>query len=149
MKFRKAVAGTAEIADDLHDGLDALSKAHKSSIIAPDAKRVTGSVDIDTALQPTYPNATRWDYAIGYRINNKDDKAFFVEYHRAKADEVPRVLRKKQWLEDWMRGKAIDRLHPRRFVWVSAGGIKIPRNAPQWRRLHAHGLRLVRRLKLG
>ena len=148
MKFRDAVASTAEIADDLRDGLDALTKAHKSSIVAPDAKRVTGSVDIDAALRSAYPNATRWDYAIGYRINSKDDKAFFVECHRAKVDEVPRVLQKKQWLQDWMRSKPMDRLRPRRFVWVSAGGIKIPTNSPHRRTLNMQGLQLVRRLKL-
>ena len=112
-------------------------------------KRLAGSVDIDAALEAACPDATRWDYAIGYRINNRDDRAFFVEFHRAKTDEVPRVLRKKQWLENWMQGKPLANLQEREFVWVSAGGIRIPPNSRHRRVLNAHGLRLERRLHLG
>lgn len=148
MKFRKAVERTAEIAHHFQNRLEALATAHRSSIFASEPKRVTGSVNLDTALQPLYPNATRWDYVIGYRINSKNDKAFFVEFHKAFSDEVPRVLRKKEWLEGWMNGKAIDQLQDREFVWVSAGGVNIPPNAPSRRVLNSNGIRLVRRLKL-
>jgi len=148
MKFRTAVACTQEIATSLRSGLDALSNAHRNSIIAPRSRKITGSVDIDAALQSAYPNNNRWDYAVGYYISNQDDKAFFIEFHRATVDEVSLVIQKKRWLESWMSGKPIDNLRPRRFVWVSAGGINIPKNSHQRRDINNNGLQLVRRLEL-
>jgi mRNA-degrading endonuclease RelE of RelBE toxin-antitoxin system len=148
MKFRKAVEQTAEIADHLRTGLEALDKSHRDRVEATYPKRLEGSVNIDAALQPAYPNATRWDYAIGYRLNSQKDKVFFVEFHKAEVTEVSRVLQKKAWLDSWMRGQPMDQLRDRKYVWLSAGGIKIPRNAPQRRELNMHGLRLERRLRL-
>jgi hypothetical protein len=149
MRFRVAVSSTHELAAHIRNRLDALSNAHQNSIIAANPRKITGSVNIDVALQLAYPNAHRWDYAIGYRISNRNDKAFFVEFHKAKVDEVDRVIKKKQWLVTWMRGKQIDNLLQKIFVWVSAGGIHIPPNSPHTRILSIHGLRLVRRLNLG
>lgn len=148
MKFETAVSSTHELAPYLRSRLDALSNAHQNSIDAANFKRITGSVNIDTALQQAYPNDNRWDYAIGYRINKQDDKAFFVEFHKANVDEVARVLQKKTWLENWMCGKPVDDLKQRIFIWVSAGGIKIPPNSQYRRILNANGLQLVSRLKL-
>lgn len=148
MRFHDAVQGTSEIAAGLKAGLQAVTSAHRSSISAGETRRITGSVDIDAALEPLEPHANRWDYAIGYRITSRQDKVFFVEFHRAKSSEVSKVLAKKQWLEEWMCGKPVDRLRPRQFVWLSAGGISIPPNAPQRRRLSAHGIVLQRRLQL-
>lgn len=149
MKFRTAVRDTDEIAPSLRSHLDALKKAHQNRIHARRPSRATGSVDIDAALQAAHPNAHRWDYAVGYRINNQEDKAYFIEVHPAEAGEVSRVLRKMQWLQCWMQGKAVDEVRPREFVWVSAGGNKIPPNSPHQRRLNGHGLKLVRTLRLG
>ena len=148
MKFRTAVENTNEIANFLNTGLDALSKAHKNSIIVSYHNKITGSVNIDDALLSAYPNENRWDYAIGYRISKQEDKVFFAEFHRAIVSEVELVLKKKEWLMSWMCGKPLDNLRQRRFVWVSAGGIKIPQNSPQWRNIINHGIRLVRRLTL-
>jgi hypothetical protein len=149
MKFRTAVNCTDEIAPCFQNGLNALSSAHRNSITTTNPRRITGSVNIDNALQTAYPNANRWDYAIGYYISHQDDKVFFVEFHKAIVDEVSRVLKKKQWLENWMRGKPLDNLQQRRFVWVSTGGIKIPPNSPSRRILNKHGLILVTWFKLG
>ncbi len=148
MKFKTAVQGTLEIATHFRVGLRSLSKAHRSSINARDPRRIAGSVNIDAALRATYPNANRWDYAIGYRISNKNDKAFFVEFHRAKVSEIQLVLRKKGWLESWMTGQPLNEVQRGRFVWVSAGGINILPNSPQRRVLDKNGIQLVRRLKL-
>lgn len=41
-----------------------------------------------------YPNASRWDYAIGY-----DQKAWFVEVHPANTSNVKEMLKKVEWLE--------------------------------------------------
>lgn len=148
MKFRTAVEHTDEIAPFFRDQINALSKAHQNSIIVRRRRRITGSVNLDLALQSRYPNAKRWDYAIGYYISNRHDKAFFVEYHKANVYEVSRVLEKKHWLESWMRGKPVDNIQQRRWFWVSAGAIKIPPNSPDHRLLNMRGVQLVRRLEL-
>ena len=148
MKFRTAVEDTDEIAAYLRSQLDALDKAHRNRIHAGRTSRIAGSVDIDSALQSAYPNARRWDYVVGYRRNNQEDRAYFIEVHPAEAGEVERVLGKKKWLEGWMQGKALGDVRPREFVWLSAGGIRIPPNSPHKRRLSAHGLKLVRTLWL-
>jgi hypothetical protein len=149
MKFKTAIKRTVEIAPYLRNRLDALTSAHQSSIHTTNPNRITGSVDIDAALQSAYPNDNRWDYAIGCYISNQEDKVFFVEFHRAIVEEVLLVLKKKQWLERWMYDKPINNLRKRKFIWVSAGGINIPSNSPQIRNLNTHGIQLVRRLKLG
>jgi len=149
MKFRTAVESTDEIAPYLRSQLDALDNAHRNRIQAQRPSRIAGSVALDSALQPAYPNAHRWDYAVGYRLNNQEDRAYFIEVHRAEVGEVSRVLKKKQWLQCWMQGKAVDDVRPREFVWLSAGSIRIPPNSPHRRHLNAQGLKLVRTLRLG
>jgi len=148
MKFRIAVNCTDEIAPCLQKGLKALSGAHRNNVESANPRRVTGSVNIDDALKAVYPNANRWDYAIGYYINNQEDKVFFVEFHKAIVDEVSRVIKKKQWLENWIRGKPLDNLLKRKFVWISTGAIKIPQNSSSRRILNKNGLILVPHLKL-
>lgn len=148
MRFRTAVQSTTEIALHFQRQLNALSRAHQNSIRPSDPRRITGSVDIDAALRLVYPRGNRWDYAIGYRITSRDDKAFFVEFHKAIVDEVDRVIQKKEWLENWMNGKPVASLQQKKFVWVASGGVNIPQGSPQRRSLNAKGLTLVRRLKL-
>jgi len=70
MKFKAAIIGTPELAPHLQAQLDAVSKAQQNSIIVKNRKKITGSVNIDVALQSSNPHDNRWDYAIGYRINS-------------------------------------------------------------------------------
>jgi hypothetical protein len=148
MKFNAAVIGTPELSLHLQIQLNALSKAHQNSIIVNNLKKITGSLNIDVALQSSNPHDNRWDYAIGYLINSNEDKGFFVEFHKAIVDEVNIVIKKKQWLVTWMRGKQIDNLLQKVFVWVSSGGINIPENSPQRRIINMNGILLRRRLNL-
>jgi hypothetical protein len=148
MKFNAAVIGTPELAAHLQTRLNAISKAHQNSIIVKNLKKITGSVNIDLALQSANPHDNRWDYAIGYHINSQEDKAFFVEFHKAIIDEVNIVISKKQWLVNWMSGKQIDNLLQKVFVWVSSGGINIPDNSPHRRIINLNGILLRRRVNL-
>ena len=148
MKFKAAIIGTPELAPHLQAQLDAVSKAQQNSIIVKNRKKITGSVNIDVALQSSNPHDNRWDYAIGYRINSQEDKAFFVEFHKAIVDEVNLVIKKKQWLVNWMRGKQIDNLLQKVFVWVSSGGNNIPENSQHRRIININGIILRRRIDL-
>lgn len=94
--FQIAVHSTAEIAQGYEPGLQAL-KSHSSKITFGDPHQCTGSVDIDNTVRAKYPQANRWDYCLCYR-----SQVYFVEVHSANTREVSTVLRKLEWLKDWL-----------------------------------------------
>ncbi|MEW6754145.1 MAG: hypothetical protein AB1505_24665 [Candidatus Latescibacterota bacterium] len=148
MRFRTAVQATPELRAHLKPALEALGAAAQSGVHVPEQGRLSGSVDIDAALRGQLQNEPRWDYAIGYRTGRRDDRVYYVEQHKAEATEVGRVLGKKQWLERWLATTPLDGVRPRDFVWLSAGGVRIPANSPAARLLSLHGVTLLRRLVL-
>ena len=116
-----------------------------------DPQRLTGSINLDSALarQPDYANAVRWDYGLGYRpAAERREQAVWIEVHSATTKEVDRVLRKLQWLQDWLNAGAgcLKRMTDRadadiRFVWIASGDrVDIPKNSPQARRLSQSAL---------
>ena len=88
--------------------------------MAQDTRRLTGSADVDTALQPIEPNANRWDFAIGYQhANRKDEFIYWVETNTGSDDQIKVVLKKLEWLKGWLRGggKLLDKFE-REIVWI-------------------------------
>ncbi len=77
--FQTAVENTDDLKGGYRKGLQAL-KGNSLKVSITDKKKLFGSVDIDGCTKLLYPNASRWDYSIGY-----DQKAWFVEI-------LPRVL---------------------------------------------------------
>lgn len=78
-----------------------------------------------------------------------------VEVHSATASEVSKVLRKLQWLKDWLNENAeqLRQLSQRadrdiRYVWIASSGVHIPKHPPQARRLAQSGLSLKEKLPL-
>ncbi len=122
MSFQQAVQNTAPIAECYRNGLLALGN-HSLKITPSVPRSCSGSIDLDTCLQPRFPNATRWDYALGY-----GDYAYFVEVHPA-SGQVSEMLNKVTWLRQWLKGEgallaAIH--HPgKTFHWLSTNGVKI------------------------
>ena len=147
MSFEKAVqAEPPPVNGAYRPGKQALENRHRNLVTCEDPRRLTGSIDLDSALarQPGYTNAARWDYGLGYRPPaEKREQAVWIEVHSATTSEVSAVLKKLQWLKDWLnagagcleqmtyRGSAPDL----RFVWIASAGVKIPRNSPQARQL--------------
>ncbi len=66
-----------------------------------DARRLDGSLNIDEETKMLYPNESRWDYAVGY-----DGKVYYVEVHPANTSNVEEVIKKKLWLDKWLKEKA-------------------------------------------
>ena len=146
MSFEKAVqAEPPPVSGAYRPGKQALENRHRNLVTCEDPRRLTGSIDLNSALarQPGYANAARWDYGLGYRPPAKrQEQAVWIEVHAATTGEVAAVLRKLQWLRDWLNDGAgrLKRMTDRagsdiRFVWIASARVNIPPNSPQVRRL--------------
>lgn len=148
MTFRQAVEATSSVAAHYQPGLQALSADDAARIRCANTRRLTGSVNVDGALQAAEPNAHRWDYGIGVRRGNKE-AAIWVEVHPASSTSITDVLNKLRWLRNWLhtQAPALDSLSQGDYYWVSNNApIAITPNSPQAKRLAAEGLRGPRRM---
>lgn len=76
-------------------GKSAIDGPSRASI---DAKRLTGSIDMDKAFANSEPNSARWDYGVGIAIDD-NEAAFWIEPHPASStSEVTAMLAKLAWL---------------------------------------------------
>ena len=143
MSFQTAIDKTPLLKDHLKNGLRALG-SNSSKVQPTDTSKCEGSVDIDSAVKSTYPNDSRWDYAVGY-----NGKTYFIEVHSAKTDEVKSVLKKLQWLKDFLTKDAPDFDKERKsFHWVASSGNHILPNSSQARQLAKSGIIVVGQLTL-
>lgn len=144
--FKQVVEATNEIKSGYKNGLQALGK-YSSKIELADTKKCEGSVNIDACTTTLYSKENRWDYAISYNA-----EVYFVEVHSAHTSGVSVVLKKLQWLKDWLNSKApelnILKAKQQTFTWIQTNGYHILPNSPQNRLLAQNGLRPVSKLKL-
>ena len=145
--FQNAVENTPEIANAYCSGLQAF-REYSKKIQLTSTLSCEGSVDIDASVIQLHPQTNRWDYCFSYR-----GEVFFVEVHSANTGEVDVVLRKLQWLKDWLHGRAprINALkakntHP--YYWIQSNGFHILKNSPQYRRVIQAGIKPIAFLKL-
>jgi hypothetical protein len=132
LTFKQAVKQTPEVQNCFQSGLRAFGK-HSSKIDLANQSKCAGSIDIDGCLdaQKMYPNDNRWDYAFDY-----EGKVYFVEVLSAYTNEVGVVLKKLQWLKDWLQQKApeIGKLKADKpYYWIQSGRFAIPATSPQYR----------------
>ena len=156
MSFERAVrAEQPPVNGAYREGKLALEKKHRKLVTCEDPQRLTGSIDLDSALarQPGYANDARWDYGLGYRpAAKKREQAVWIEIHSATTGEVAAVLKKLRWLQDWLNAGAgrlkqmTDRADPDiRFVWIANDGVNIPQNSRQARQLSQSAIKKPRR----
>lgn len=138
--FRQALRGTI-LEPYFREGLQALG-TDSVKVGCVNTRKLAGSVDIDSATEASCPNDNRWDYAVGYLRGGNGKRLYFIEVHPASTSEVQCMIEKHRWLVAWLRANAIglDRIQEKFFLWVATGGIKIPKNAPQLRRLAQEGV---------
>lgn len=137
LSFEEAVNSISDLSGGYCKGLRAL-KTDSSKIKPKDLNCLSGSVDIDSCVKRKYPEAARWDFAIGY-----EEKAYFVEVHPANTSNIKEMLKKVDWLKSWLRseGKALDKIKKdKRLYWVPSGKVAIPRTSPQLRYLAKNNL---------
>jgi hypothetical protein len=146
-KFKDAVLATPEVKDCYREGLQALG-IHSSKVLLSDTRKAEGSVEIDACVSEKYPQDNRWDYALGY-----DGEAYFMEVHTANTSQVSTVLRKLQWLKDWLHAEApeINKIKAKErtpFYWVFSKKFDIDKNSRQYKLLVQKGLMPTSKLKL-
>jgi hypothetical protein len=153
LTFKEAVAQTPALGELVwQPGLPALG-ADSQHVQCSETQRLAGSVNLDEALKTRYPAEPRWDYALGWH-RGSGEVAIWVEVHPAYTSEVEVVIRKLQWLRNWLATSApvLDSLTKHEenpFFWLATGSVSITKNSPQARRLAKSGLRYpVRVLRL-
>lgn len=146
--FRAGTAACADLKPYYRRGLRGLRVADRVRICASDPRKLTGSIDIDSALKQRLPAAPRWDYAIGYEPDSgRDEVVHWVEVHPATDGEVGTVKRKLAWLKHWMRENARElAAMERRFIWVASGRSALSPVSPARRSLAQAGCRFVGRI---
>jgi hypothetical protein len=145
MTFEEAVVATPHLGlAAYHPGLQALKATDRARIDCANTAKLSGSVDVDAAIQPSQQDAHRWDYAIGYR--RKTEAIYWVEVHPASLGDVARVRDKFLWLRAWLAGDG-NRLEAfdAEFVWISSGKTTFTQASPAIRKLAQEGVRTVGR----
>jgi hypothetical protein len=141
--FEKNIKACKALAPHFKPGLQALKNADKQHLHVQHPRRLTGSVDVDAALETDLASEPRWDYAIGYG-GSEDETVHWVEVHPATDGQVRAVLAKLDWLRSWLKRHAAPLGAMKcRYIWVSSGTTAISPNAPARRMLAQKGLLLV------
>lgn len=148
MTFKQAVEATPDIKKCYQAGLRAFGSDSKK-IHLGDTTKCEGSVDIDGCTTTNYPQSNRWDYCFSYK-----SEVFFVEVHTANTAEVSTVLRKLQWLRDWLNHEAPElaklRAQSRNpYYWIQSSKFNIPKTSKQYRQVVQEGIKPISTLVLG
>lgn len=142
MKFKAAVKKTPNLGNAWRPGLQALRPEDKPHIKTEDTRRFSGSADIDTALRKVEPNANRWDFAISYRHTNRNSEfIYWIETHTGSDNQIKIVLKKLEWLKNWLRGDGKNfSSFGGDFLWVSSGYTFFTKGSKQVKELAQKGL---------
>lgn len=144
--FKHAVEATDDIKKCYQKGLQGLG-AHSAKIELSDTTKCEGSVDLDSCITAKYPQSNRWDYFFSYK-----GEIYFVEVHSANTAEVSVVLKKLQWLKDWLQNQApeINKLKAKNtpYYWIQSKGFNIPKTSTQFRIITQAGLKPIAKLSL-
>ncbi len=122
MTFKKTVTKNEEIGDCYQKGLKAMGKYSKK-VIPKNANNISGSVNLEECLSEPEEGEARWDYMVGY-----EGEAYFIEVHPADSKNVGEMIKKVQWLKQWLKQNPdIKGLTANKdpFRWVSTNGYNI------------------------
>lgn len=144
--FKSIVQAVPAIAGAYREGLQALESKDAGKVKPQNPRKLSGSVYLDKCLKTTNPHDARWDYVIGYR-----EKAYFVEVHPANTSNVDEVVKKKKWLDVWLKTNALDlkaMMAGTGYYWIASGKVAILPNSPQARKIAKNKLVLCKELNL-
>lgn len=144
--FKSIVQAIPAIAGAYREGLQALESKAAGKVKPQNPRKLSGSVYLDKCLKTTNPHDARWDYVIGYR-----EKAYFVEVHPANTSNVDEVVKKKKWLDVWLKTNALDlkaMMAGTSYYWIASGKVAILPNSPQARKIAKNKLVLCKELNL-
>ena len=139
-KFKKAVEAIPDIKDGFRFGVQALGGM--SYLVTSSTPRLfDGSVDIDACTKDLYPDDAGWDYVIGF-----NNHAYFLEIHPASTSNVRDMIKKAQWLDNWLNEKATGLkalVATNVFYWIASGKYSILKNSPQSRMLAQSKIQII------
>ena len=144
--FKSIVQAIPAIAGAYREGLQALESKDAGKVKPQNPRKLSGSVYLDKCLKTTNPHDARWDYVIGY-----SEKAYFVEVHPANTSNVDEVVKKKKWLDVWLKTNALDlkaMMAGTDYYWIASGKVAILPNSPQARKIAKNKLVLCKELNL-
>lgn len=144
--FKSIVQAIPAIAGAYREGLQALESKDAGKVKPQNPRKLSGSVYLDKCLKTTNPHDARWDYVIGY-----SEKAYFVEVHPANTSNVDEVVKKKKWLDVWLKTNALDlkaMMSGTGYYWIASGKVAILPNSPQARKIAKNKLVLCKELNL-
>jgi len=122
MSFYKIIQSIPNIKDGYKKGLQALG-TYSVKVIPANARNCNGSIDLDDCLKKSEPQASRWDFVLGY-----EEKSYFVEVHSA-SGQVSKVIEKTMWLRSWLKneGESLAKIHheQKNFHWIPTNGVNI------------------------
>ena len=76
MTFKEAVeAAQHPVNRAYRPGKQAMERKYRRLVTCADSTRLTGSIDLDTALRQHRPGDNRWDYGLGYKSANGSEQA--------------------------------------------------------------------------
>jgi len=143
MTFKEAVEKTTHLKKAYCPGLQALRAEDKPHIEAEDTRKLTGSVDVDTANTASDPYGNRWDFGIAYQHTNRDaEVVYWVETHTASDSQVSVVIKKAAWLQQWFKGHGKHlAAFEKDILWVSSGATTFTLSSTQRKQMAVLGLR--------
>ncbi len=144
MGFKESVEETPNLSGKWTAGLGAL-RPHDRVRIHPEntsTVHLRGSVDIDTAWVALDPHGNRWDFAIGYKHQNRSEEfIYWVETHTGADNQIEAIFRKLNWLKAWLiaAGRKLATFD-KEFVWVPSGATSFIQGSTQVKKLADKGI---------
>lgn len=141
MTFPEAVEACPPMRLHLRNGLGAL-ESNRARVTIKDTRKISGSVNIETAQRRASAQNHTWDYGIGVR-DLPDDLVVWLEVHSANSLHVQSVIDKLDSLLEFLQRHAPHfNEMPQFFVWLATRGVYIAPNSKERRLLNARGLLL-------
>ena len=135
------------------EGLRALHRAHRATVVPADPRRLTGSVDLEACLDrvAAYDDQAKWDYGVGFLEPHGATRcAVWIEVHNATPGDVRAVSAKlrtlRRWLDDDGRSLAGPTDAARRvlggtpFRWIAVGPTSLVASSTCFRAAAGAGL---------
>ena len=147
MRFEEAVLATPSISAAYREGLKALREADNNHIKCNHPRDITGSIALDTHLKKIRPHGdkNRWDYGVGVVKEALDeDEVVWIEVHSTSSGHVSEVLKKFDWLKQWLKDEApkLNRME-RRFILIASGKVTWQPGSKQRKLIDRKGIKFV------
>jgi hypothetical protein len=131
--------------EEYKPGKEAVKKEHRDKIRVRNSRCLAGSMDIDKACQKSEHDAYRWDYLAAIKKNHSENLALIEIHGAAKSSEVGIVIKKKEWLLQWLKKSKLAGFK-KAFIWLSTGGTKITAQSKYARQLAHSGISFPRKV---